>query len=68
MKDENKFWNKIAENYDAQSNARFAKLYQDTIESARKYLNPSDIALDFACGTGLTTIPLAQYVQTHLTR
>jgi len=63
MKDENKFWNKIAENYDAQSNARFAKLYQDTIISARKYLNPSDIALDFACGTGLTTVPLAQYVQ-----
>lgn len=62
MPDTSKFWDRMAVGYDAQSNARFAAAYRATIERSKAYLKPSDAALDFACGTGLTTLPLAASV------
>ena len=59
MKDSRKFWDRMAAGYDSQSGERFADAYRSTIARAQSYLKPGDTLLDFACGTGLTTLPLS---------
>jgi len=60
------FWDKMAGKYDKKSLRKYQKAYEDTIEISRKYLRSHDRMLDFACGTGITTIALAPSVQ-HVT-
>ena len=63
MRDLKAFWDKVSANYDKQSGGKYADAYQQTITLSKDHLKSSDIALDFACGTGITTIPLSRYVK-----
>ena len=54
------FWNRRSQHYDEQSGAAYADAYRKTAERIRPYLTPNDRVLDFACGTGLVTLPVAQ--------
>ena len=51
------FWNRRSQHYDEQSGAAYADAYRKTAECIRPYLTPNDRVLDFACGTGLVTLP-----------
>ncbi|MBN1533041.1 MAG: class I SAM-dependent methyltransferase [Spirochaetes bacterium] len=58
-----RFWNRMAARYDRQVSRKYAKTYGDTIELSRKHLDDDYSVLDFACGTGITTIGLAGCVK-----
>jgi ubiquinone/menaquinone biosynthesis C-methylase UbiE len=53
------FWDRMSAKYDDISIHRYQKAYDATVALSRKYLKPADSVLDFACGTGLTTVQLA---------
>lgn len=57
------FWDKQSVRYDRQSMLLLAQTYADTIAHTRTYLQPSHVVLDYACGTGITTVELAMAVQ-----
>ena len=61
MYNSEKFWNRIAKNFDKYEN-KGELTYLKIIENMKKYLNKSDIVLDFGCGTGLVTNELAANV------
>jgi len=46
-----RFWDRIAKNYDKSSDKKRKNLLE-TIEKIKSHLDPSDQVLDFACGTG----------------
>ena len=54
-----RFWNKMSSGYDTQAGGKYAKAYKDTVALTRGFLKPTDAVLDFACGTGLVTVQLA---------
>jgi ubiquinone/menaquinone biosynthesis C-methylase UbiE len=54
-----RFWDRLAPGYDAQAGGKYANAYADAVALARGYLRPTDRVLDFACGTGLVTLALA---------
>ncbi len=58
-----KFWNRLSKKFDLRVTKYFGPSYARTIESAKKYLNAGDVVLDYACGTGLITIELADVVR-----
>ena len=57
------FWNKLSSRYDEQVKNKYAETYELTIAKTKKYLKSSDRVLDFACGTGITTVKLAKDVK-----
>jgi 2-polyprenyl-3-methyl-5-hydroxy-6-metoxy-1,4-benzoquinol methylase len=57
-----KFWDKIAKYYD-QAELKDKQTYSTIIEKTNKYLNKSDIILDFGCGTGLVSNVIARNVK-----
>ena len=57
------FWNKRAKGYDQQVNKTFAHAYSETIRLSKEHLQSDDVVLDFACGTGLTTLELSKSVK-----
>lgn len=56
------FWNMRSEGYDEGSGEQYARAYARTVELTLKYLKPGDRVLEFACGTGLTTVQIAPHV------
>lgn len=62
MNKSEKFWNRIANNFDKYEK-KDAQTYINIIEKTRNYLKDSDIVLDFGCGTGLISIEIAGNVQ-----
>lgn len=58
-----KFWNKTSKNYDSMVNSKYAEAYNKTIKITKNYLKNTDIVLDYACGTGITTIELSRNVK-----
>ncbi|GAA0179582.1 methyltransferase domain-containing protein [Clostridium sediminicola] len=58
-----KFWNKTSKNYDSMVNLKYAEAYNKTIKITKKYLKNTDIVLDYACGTGITTIEISRNVK-----
>jgi len=56
------FWDKISSNYDNQVR-KYQQTYTDIIERTKKHLKKDDIVLDFACGTGITTIQISGFVR-----
>lgn len=58
-----KFWDKRSGKYDSQVNTIYAQTYEATIHHTKKYLKPTDMVLDYACGTGITTVELARSVK-----
>lgn len=57
------FWDKLAKSYDKRVKKVYDKAYQDTIKLSRNYLDPTHNVLDFACGSGITTIELSKNVK-----
>ena len=57
-----RFWDKMSAGYDRQAAGKYKQSYADTVALTRKYLKPTDAVLDFACGTGLTTVQVADAV------
>jgi ubiquinone/menaquinone biosynthesis C-methylase UbiE len=62
MRNPERFWNRIAKNYDRHSDKKRENLLK-TIENIKRHLNPEDQVLDFACGTGEKALGVANRVQ-----
>jgi len=62
MRNPERFWDRIAKNYDKRSERKREDLLQ-TIENVKRHLNPEDQVLDFACGTGEKALGVADRVQ-----
>jgi ubiquinone/menaquinone biosynthesis C-methylase UbiE len=64
-----RFWNGASRKYAANPIADVPG-YERTLERTRTHLKPSDVALEFGCGTGTTAVKLApsvsRYVATDL--
>jgi 2-polyprenyl-3-methyl-5-hydroxy-6-metoxy-1,4-benzoquinol methylase len=58
-----KFWDNMAHVYDKHAMKKYAQAYAETVTLTREYLKETNHVLDFACGTGLTTVQLARNVQ-----
>ena len=56
------FWNMRSLHYDEGSGEQYAQAYARTVELSLHYLKPSDRVLEFACGTGITTVQIAPHV------
>jgi ubiquinone/menaquinone biosynthesis C-methylase UbiE len=57
------FWNRMSKNYDNSADKKFKKTYEETINLSASILKENDCVLDFACGTGITTIEIAKKVE-----
>ena len=55
------FWNMRARNYDQQIGPMYEEAYRKTLENTVKYFQPHFRVLDFACGTGIVTLPMAAH-------
>jgi ubiquinone/menaquinone biosynthesis C-methylase UbiE len=62
MRYSERFWNRIAKNYDKHGDKKRAKLLE-TIDYIKRHLEPEDQVLDFACGTGEKALGVADCVQ-----
>ena len=62
MNKSEKFWDKIADKYD-KAEKRFEPIHIKTLENTKKYLNVSDIVLDYGCATGTKAFELAGNVK-----
>ena len=62
VRNRERFWDRVAKNYDKQSDKKRANLLE-TIENIKRHLDPQDRVLDFACGTGEKALGVADRVQ-----
>jgi ubiquinone/menaquinone biosynthesis C-methylase UbiE len=65
MSDSASFWDRHAARY-AKRQIRNQAAYEETLAHARRYLSPTDRAIELGCGTGTTALLLADSVS-HLT-
>ncbi len=56
------FWNMRSRTYDQQSGEEYAQAYEKTVSNTLNYLSGDDRVLEFACGTGITTVAIAPHV------
>lgn len=56
------FWDKASENYD-KTEERFEYIHSKSRELTKKYLNSSNIVMDYGCGTGTTSHEIANQVK-----
>ena len=56
------FWNLRSRTYDQGSGEEYAAAYDKTVANTLKYLNGESRVLEFACGTGITTVAIAPHV------
>lgn len=56
------FWNMRSATYDQGSGEEYAAAYDKTVANTLKYLDGDDRVLEFACGTGITTVAIAPHV------
>ena len=57
-----KFWDKVSNKFDKRSQ-KFDQTEIKTLENTNKYLNVSDMVLDFGCGPGTMAIKIADNVK-----
>ncbi len=62
MKKAEKFWDKIADKYD-KAEESFEPVHTKVIENTKKYLNGSEVVLDYGCATGTKAFELAGHVK-----
>jgi ubiquinone/menaquinone biosynthesis C-methylase UbiE len=62
MRNPERFWDRIAKNYDKSSDKKRERLLE-TIEKIKRHLDPADRVLDFACGTGEKALGVSGHVQ-----
>jgi ubiquinone/menaquinone biosynthesis C-methylase UbiE len=58
MRNPERFWDRVAKNYDRRSAKKTATLLE-TIENIKSHLAPEDQVLDFGCGTGEKALGVA---------
>jgi 2-polyprenyl-3-methyl-5-hydroxy-6-metoxy-1,4-benzoquinol methylase len=58
-----KIFDMSANTYDKTEEKRFEPIHIKTLKNTKKYLNGSDIVLDYGCATGTKALELAGYVQ-----
>jgi len=56
------FWDRASKNYD-KTEERFEYIHSKSRENTKKYLNGSNIVLDYGCGTGTTSCEIANLVK-----
>lgn len=56
------FWNMRSAAYDQQSGEEYVAAYEKTVANTLRYVNERSRVLEFACGTGITTVAIAPYV------
>ena len=56
------FWDRTSKNYD-KTEERFEYIHSKSRENTKKYLNGSNIVLDYGCGTGTTSCEIANLVK-----
>lgn len=56
------FWDNASKNYD-NTEERFEHIHRRSRDNAIKYLEKSNVILDYGCGTGTTTCEVAEYVK-----
>lgn len=59
MRDSKKFWDNQAKRFDSNDNSETEML----IKKSLKYFSENDTVLDFACGTGTSTVDIAKSVK-----
>jgi 2-polyprenyl-3-methyl-5-hydroxy-6-metoxy-1,4-benzoquinol methylase len=57
-----RFWDSASKNYD-KTEERFKYIHIKSRENTKKYLRPSDIVLDYGCGTGTAACEFANMVK-----
>ena len=62
MNKSKEFWDRASKNYD-KTEERFEYIHSKSRENAKKYLNGSNIVLDYGCGTGTTSCEIANRVK-----
>ncbi len=62
MSQSEEFWDKASKNYD-KTEDRFEHIHRKTSENTKKYLNATDIVLDYGCGTGTKSCEFANQVK-----
>jgi len=62
MNKSKEFWDRASKNYD-KTEERFEYIHSKSRENTKKYLNGSDIVLDYGCGTGTTSCEIANRVK-----
>jgi ubiquinone/menaquinone biosynthesis C-methylase UbiE len=62
MRNPERFWDRIAKNYDKSSDKKRESLLR-TVEKIKRHLDPMDQVLDFACGTGEKALGVSSRVQ-----
>lgn len=62
MNKSEEFWDKSADNYD-KTEERFEFIHHRSREKTKKYLQATDVVLDYGCGTGTTACEISSLVQ-----
>ena len=62
MNKSKEFWDRASKNYD-KTEERFEYIHSKSRENTKKYLNGSNIVLDYGCGTGTTSCEIANRVK-----
>lgn len=62
MNKSEEFWDKASKNYD-KTEERFEYIHSKSRENTKKYLNDSNIVLDYGCGTGTISCEFANQVK-----
>ena len=57
-----KFWDGASKNYD-KTEERFEYIHSKSRENTKKYLDSSNVVLDYGCGTGTTSCEIANHVK-----
>ncbi len=62
MNKSKKFWDSASKNYD-KTEERFEYIHSKSRKNTKKYLENSNVVLDYGCGTGTVSCEIADYVK-----
>jgi 2-polyprenyl-3-methyl-5-hydroxy-6-metoxy-1,4-benzoquinol methylase len=62
MNKSKKFWDSASDNYD-KTEERFEYIHSKSRKNTKKYLENSNVVLDYGCGTGTVSCEIAHYVK-----
>ncbi|WP_298533461.1 class I SAM-dependent methyltransferase [uncultured Algibacter sp.] len=62
MSKSKKFWDGASKNYD-KTEERFEYIHNKSRKNTKKYLEKSNVVLDYGCGTGTVSCEIADYVK-----
>lgn len=59
LKENARFWDHRSQIFDEHVGTIYSQAYRKTIDGTMKYINKEARVLEFGCGTGITTLPIA---------